>query len=296
MRPVAAGTLPEGAWLLPAPGLDPRAAAAVAAAATDDSREARPRAPEGRSSPPKGAFDASSDRGQHALRECARAVLLRPRGPPGPARHDEEGIGEIDLAAQSSPPWAQYRRSLGRFDAILLSVWRGGAVSTPTRRRGPESPGGACVCPFGRGHTQASARHFWAECPRFAGRRLGLGKELRVAPSWWGAQPRVTSKSGWITKAAGGSVRRRAEMQVMACRLGVAIMQALASLCGAGRGGGWAFGDAVPSPGALRGPPPLPSLHPSAGGGAAGGGAADDDAAADDLPPPPGGGGGGGGG
>ena len=69
----------------------------------------------------------------------------------------------------------------------------------------------------------------------------------------------------------------------MACRLGIAILQALAGLCGAGRGGGWAFGDAVHSPRAFRGLPPLPSLPPSAGGGAAGGGT--NDADADDLPP-----------
>ena len=287
LRPVSTGPLPEGTWLLPAPGLDPRAAAAVAAAAADDSREARTRTPRSRPRPPRGAFDASSDRGQHALRECARAVLLRARGPPGPPRHDEDGIGEIDLAAQSAQPWAQFRRSLGRFDAILLSVWRGGAVCTPTRRRGPAAPGGACVCPFGCGHAQASARHFWAECPRFAGRRYELGRQLRVAPAWWGAQPRVTSKSGWITKAAGGSVRRRADLQVMACRLGIDIMQALAGLSRAGRAGGWAFGDAVSSPSASRDPPPRPSLPPPANGGVAGG---DDD---DDLPPPPSGGGGG---
>ena len=42
------------------------------------------------------------------------------------------------------------------------------------------------------------------------------------------SQPRVTSKTGWVTLHADPSPRRRAQMQIAACLLGIAVCEATA--------------------------------------------------------------------
>jgi len=39
----------------------------------------------------------------------------------------------------------------------------------------------------------------------------------------WASQPRITSKSGWITRSTGSNVLFRAQRQVAACSLGIEI-------------------------------------------------------------------------
>ena len=141
------------------------------------------------------------DSAAHTLRLQARALLLA-RLPP--TRFDAEGAQRIDLQASSDPLWSKWRKDLSQSDTLLLTIWRAGASSTPTRRyRGPlvsktGLPLNVAHCPH-CGQKQASARHFWADCPHFAELRDQLQREYSIAPSWWGAQPRVTSKTGWIT-------------------------------------------------------------------------------------------------
>ena len=45
-----------------------------------------------------------------------------------------------------------------------------------------------------------------------------------LAANFWAEQPRVTSKSGWITHGASHSSSGRAGMQIAACKLGIAIV------------------------------------------------------------------------
>jgi len=113
------------------------------------------------------AFDPSSEAGGHALRVAARvcALSLLPRTGRKDARHDEAGLEEADVEAGSHTAWKAWVRSLDRDDSVLLRIWRCGAVRTPTRTRhrslNNEAKCAWCDC------LQASARHFWQECPRF---------------------------------------------------------------------------------------------------------------------------------
>ena len=67
-------------------------------------------------------------------------------------------------------------------------------------------------------------RHFWADCPEFAVTRRDLERRFIISSRWWGAQPRITAKSGWITFDADASPDRRASLQVATCELGLSIM------------------------------------------------------------------------
>ena len=115
-------------------------------------------------------------------------------------------------------------------DRLLLSIWRAGASSTPTRRfRGPlvdrtGAPNDVAHCPFCL-QPQASARHFWADCSRFDPLRALLEAEFSIPPSWWATQPRVTAKTGWVTFDAHPQPSRRAAFQVAACRLGIEVLR-----------------------------------------------------------------------
>jgi hypothetical protein len=122
-----------------------------------------------------------------------------------------------DLELLSHPLWKAWCRSLPPTDAQALKVWRGGAVFTPTRRwiRRNDSLSHCPWCPAER----ASARHFFAECPRLAGRRSELEASYGIAPEWWGAQARAVSKTGWLP--LGSTVQQ----MIAANALGVAIAQ-----------------------------------------------------------------------
>lgn len=138
-------------------------------------------------------------------------------------RLDAEGVGRVDVEVQSHPRWRRFVSKLPAGDKALLNVWRGGAVYTPTRRfafRGP----GSSACPKCK-DPLASARHFWAFCPALARERDALSREFGVPQAWWGLQPRVTAKTGWITLDAAPTAARRADLQVMAARMGLHVVR-----------------------------------------------------------------------
>ena len=60
-------------------------------------------------------------------------------------------------------------------------------------------------------------RHFWADWPEFAINRCNLERRFIIPSRWWGAQPRITAKSGWITFDADANPVRRASLQVASC-------------------------------------------------------------------------------
>ena len=104
----------------------------------------------------------------------------------------------------------------------MLRVWRAGATWTPARRyRTPERQ----RCPH-CGYAHASARHWWAECPRFDADRARLAAALPPGMAdWWLTQPRCTAKTGWVTRSCHAIPEERARLQVKACELGIIILE-----------------------------------------------------------------------
>ena len=170
------------------------------------------------------AFEAGMWRG-HMLRTAARGAALATTQR---KREDAEGVEDIDLAASASPRWKAFLRELNAADEQALRIWRGGAIGTPTRRHWRPLTSGAdaalAACPH-CGAAGASARHFFVECGRYAAMRAQLAEEYSLDPGWWAAQPRVTSKTGWITYAAAATPEGRSAAQIAACRLGLRITQ-----------------------------------------------------------------------
>ncbi len=237
------GPAPIGVWVQAGPNLDARARAALAACSPD------------------GIVDASSPTGQHACRVVARSLLLQERS--SDPRNDEEGMGRIDIDASSQCVWAEWRRRLCSEDASLLAVFRGGASWTPTRRfaRPSQETEQHAKCPW-CAHSRASMKHFVTECPHFLGARQALEAE-GVPLGWWTAQPRVTTKSGWVCDCAGGSAEERARRQISVCKLGIQVLRALSGVKAAiMREAGFDDGDddsRPRAPGALAAPAPVGS-------------------------------------
>ena len=164
-------------------------------------------------------FQVNCPAGLHAARVAARAISL---ATVKLSRRDSEGIDNVDIEAQSDPAWKSWCKRLVPEKQAFLDLWRAGAIHTPTRRwswRDDEKT----LCPH-CGASRASARHFWAECPRFTACREALQQDFGIQPAWWQQQPRVTSKSGWITVGAGTSTEQRASRQIAACSLGIHIV------------------------------------------------------------------------
>ena len=136
------------------------------------------------------------------------------------SRNDADGLECIDIEAQSELVWKVWCKMLTPEKRAFLSVWRAGAIHTPTRRW---KEGEQTRCPYCAA-ARASARHFWAECPRFSAYREAMQQDYGIQPAWWQQQPRVTSKSGWITMRAGASTQQRATRQIAACSLGIQIV------------------------------------------------------------------------
>ena len=132
------------------------------------------------------------------------------------------------FGAQSDIRFKDWRDSLPAADKLLLRIWRGGAIHTPTRRwygRGDPQQMRCQYCDC----QQASARHYWAECPYFESDPQRISAEYNVPRDWWQRQPRVTSKTGWITEGAHPSRLRWGILQVAVCRLGIAVTRAKVS-------------------------------------------------------------------
>ena len=193
----------EGATLAPLPGADPRIAAAAGA-----------------------SFTACTDKGLHTLRVIARICALMQIHK---NRHDFEGALEVDVEASCSPKWHKWVASLSPSDATLVSVYRGGAVWTPTRRyRDARS----LTCPLCHEKVRPSARHLWATCAALSVQRARIGADHRLLPSWWHKQPRCTAKTAWITTTAAATCRQRTEYAIAAGKMGIVVCRAMAPYIG----------------------------------------------------------------
>ena len=146
------------------------------------------------------------------------------------SRNDHQGHTRVDIDAQSNTVWSKWRKSLSNHDRAILNVWRSGASRTPTRRyyRPNSDDHNTTACPYCQ-HEYASTRHFWAECPAFHAMRQQLSRQHNIPHGWWWQQPRITSKSGWITYDAGDTTTIRANRQIAACKLGIHILDRLAN-------------------------------------------------------------------
>ena len=169
------------------------------------------------------SFNICGPSGAHWARTIARRCALDSMNP---NRFDSEGFESIDLEANSRPAWKKWRAALSFQDAFLLGVFRGGAVSTPTRNRG-HGRGGS-----GAGHLEcfwcdeqfASMRHFMCDCPRFQPYRDMLRKEHKLSSSFFSSLPRCTSKTGWITYQASPNKHRRVQLQILVCSLALIVL------------------------------------------------------------------------
>ena len=92
---------------------------------------------------------------RHAIQAFVQALGLRVH-----TFTAEHGVA-LEIPAGADSRWTTL---LSSEDASLLNVWRSGAVRTPTRRHHVRNPAlrhfPHCQCP------SASARQFFAECPR----------------------------------------------------------------------------------------------------------------------------------
>jgi hypothetical protein len=166
------------------------------------------------------AFRPAAPAGAHAARVAARVEASRIIAK---TRNDAEGADDIDIEAQSHPVWVGWRRSLKAEQKRQLTVWRQGAVWTPTRRWRNGSCGWC-------GAEWASARHLWAECPHLAPQRRRIEEIAGLPPHWWSVQPTITSKSGWITLGAAPSAKQRAWFQVAAAEMGLVVAEEVLTL------------------------------------------------------------------
>ena len=165
---------------------------------------------------------------RHALRLRARRILLHQVSR---NRFDSEGIENIDLPCTSRQAWSKWVKSLCPADTTALCVWKSGAIWTPTRRfhrpRAPQSE--RTVCPWCQ-HPQASARHFFVECEHFKKTREALQTQHNIHASWWGTQPRCTTKSAWISYQAARTEAQRVQCAIAAGKLGIAIFSATSAV------------------------------------------------------------------
>ena len=177
---------------------------------------------------PPSVFWTASNFGQHVLRYLMRRSLLNAIPT---SRNDHQGHTRVDIDAQSNTVWSKWRKSLSNHDRAILNVWRSGASRTPTRRYyrpNSDDHNNNTACPYCQ-HEYASTRHFWAECPAFHAMRQQLSRQHNIPHGWWWQQPRITSKSRWITYNAGETTTIRANRQIAACKLGIHILDRLAN-------------------------------------------------------------------
>ena len=108
---------------------------------------------------------------RHFLRSRARRIVLNTVKA---SCFDVEGIGEVDREIYSQTAWIKFRKSLSSEDQKILTIWRSGVVWTPTQRfyrPGSDQMDVRTSCKWCQS-PQASARHFFAECPRFDDQRI----------------------------------------------------------------------------------------------------------------------------
>ena len=172
------------------------------------------------------AFKANHSAGLHACRVAARVRCLKRLEEQKRQRFDAKGFDDADIEVLSSKVWKSWKESLSPNDRGTLRLWRSGAILSPTRLMNRRDP----VCPFCASEW-ASARHLWAECPRFNELRAQAQAKVGFDSDWWHRQPPCTSKSGWVTSSAAASPQGRAKAAVEANKLGIAIIHALIDEC-----------------------------------------------------------------
>ena len=140
-----------------------------------------------------------------------------------PTRHDIEGIDNVDVEVLSDARWHTWKAQLSDAQRHALKHWRSGVVAAPSRQQ--NNPSRSTGCPY-FGKEMASARHLWAECPRFDQVRAVLQGDYGIDDGWWQKQPRVTAKSGWVTYAAANTLDGRLKALLAANKLGILIVEA----------------------------------------------------------------------
>jgi len=164
-------------------------------------------------------FRADCAAGQHTCRVFARKAALQKCSP---ARHGVEGMDDVDVEVLSDSRWKKWQAQLSEDQRHALRHWRAGVVAAPSRQQSMSHRG--TDCPY-CSQEMASARHLWAECPKYDRLRAALQEEYGLDAGWWKKQPRVTAKSGWITYAAAMSSENRLKALLAANRLGIVIVQ-----------------------------------------------------------------------
>ena len=163
---------------------------------------------------------------RHFLRSRARRIVLNTVKT---SRFDAEGIGEVDREIYSQPAWIKFGKNLSSEDQKILTICRSGAVWTPTRRfyrPGSDQMDVRTSCKWCES-PQASARHFFAERPRFDDQRMSLEAKFDIPNSWWGRQPRCCSKTGWVTFSAAPDFDGSVLCAIAANTLGIFTAHAL---------------------------------------------------------------------
>ena len=130
----------------------------------------------------------------------------------------------MHISAQSDPIYNKWRKQLTYEQTELLTIYRGGGTWTPTRRysrAGEDSI--ASTCKF-CSHPHASLKHFFSDCEHFKPARTNIGKQHNINYSWWADVPRILSKTGYVTLTTAATPKRRATLQVAACKLSIAIL------------------------------------------------------------------------
>ena len=166
------------------------------------------------------AFRADCALGQHTCRVFARKAALQRCSH---TRHDVEGIDNVDVEVLSDARWRTWKSQLSEAQKHALKHQRAGVVVAPSRQQ--NNPSRSTGCPY-CGKEMASARHLWAECPKYDRLRASLQVEYGLDAGWWQRQPRVTAKSGWVTYTAAGTPDGRLKALLAANRLGIIIVEA----------------------------------------------------------------------
>ena len=86
-------------------------------------------------------------------------------------RWDADGADDVDIEASSRFPWKDFRKKLTKQEETWLSIFRGGASSTETRRQRDEQRCSAC----GQ-EVRPSLRHLVTECPIFDAKRKAVSE------------------------------------------------------------------------------------------------------------------------
>jgi hypothetical protein len=103
----------------------------------------------------------------------------------------------------------------------MLRIYRGGATRTPTRRL-HQGELGCQVC--GDSKVRPSLKHYVVECVAYHGIRDETLEKFGLDMLWLRAQPRVTTKSRWITRGAGTNVEDRAKKQIAVCCFAIRVL------------------------------------------------------------------------